>query len=472
MGSSTALRIKLDLNYCLATFLGKDSGLTATEWRKGRERLDKAHRVLEAERLANLQAWRQLPSDKALARRIAAHADEIARRFDNFVVLGIGGSALGNTMLHGALAHPFYNEDPKVRKGRPRIIVVDNVDPSLVEGLLETLNLKKTCFNVITKSGATAETMANFLIVRDRLRRNVARTWPKHIIATTDPSRGMLREAAEAEGYATYPVPPAVGGRFSVLSAVGLLSASVAGINIHSLLEGAARANRALRAFSPKKNPAYTFALAFYLFDRLKGVKINVLMPYSQRLVGLADWFRQLWAESLGKALDRGGRPSGVGLTPVSAVGATDQHSQLQLYAEGPQDKLVCFLTAKRPGAKVKVPRATGSLAGLDYLGGHSLGELLNAEALGTEAALAKAGRPSMRMTIPEVSPSALGELVIFFQVATACAGALYNVNPYDQPGVEAGKRATYGLMGRKGFEEEAEEVSRLEARKSSDYTI
>jgi glucose-6-phosphate isomerase len=375
-------------------------------------------------------------------------------------------------MLHGALAHPYYNEDPRIRKGRPRIVVVDNVDPTMIEGLLDTLNLKKTCFNVITKSGATAETMANFLIVRDRLRRSVGRSWPKHIIATTDPSRGLLREAAEAEGFETYPVPPAVGGRFSVLSAVGLLSAAVAGINIKGLLDGASRANRALKAMPPRENPAYAFSLACHLFDRLRDVRINVLMPYSQPLFGLSDWFCQLWAESLGKALDRRGKPAGVGLTPVKALGATDQHSQLQLYAEGPQDKLVCFLTVNEPGPKVRIPKAAGPLAGLAYLGGRTLGELLNAEALGTEVALARAGRPSMRLTIPRVKPGILGELIIFFQVATACAGALYNVNPYDQPGVEAGKRATYGLMGREGFAEEAAEVDRLETRKSSSFVL
>ncbi|MFB3073329.1 MAG: glucose-6-phosphate isomerase [bacterium] len=472
MAGAKTLKSRLDLNFCLATFLGKEAGLTAAEWRRGLGRLERAHRVLEAERLAGLQAWRKLPADKALARRITDHASALARRFEAFVVVGIGGSALGSTMLQTALAHPFYNEDRRLRKGRPRVFVADNVDPALIGGLLDTLDLKKTCFNVITKSGATAETMATYLIIRDRLRRRVGRRWPEHIIATTDPSRGYLREAAEAEGYATYPIPPAVGGRFSVLSAVGLLPAAVAGIDITALLSGAGRAERALSAMPPRENPAYGFALACYLFDRLRGVRINVLMPYSQPLKDLADWFRQLWAESLGKAVDRRGKPVGVGLTPVRALGATDQHSQLQLYAEGPHDKLVCFVTVEEAGRNLKIPRAAGPLAGLSYLGGESLGGLLNAEARGTEAALAKAARPSMRLTIPRVDPDTVGELILFFEVATACAGALYNINPYDQPGVEASKRATYGLMGREGFAEEAEEVSRLEARKLPDYVL
>ncbi|MEE9518923.1 MAG: glucose-6-phosphate isomerase [bacterium] len=472
MAGAKTLKSRLDLNFCLATFLGKEAGLTAAEWRKGLGSLERANRVLEAERLAGLQAWRKLPADKALARRITDHASALARRFESFVVVGIGGSALGSTMLRTALAHPFYNEDSRLRKGRPRVFVADNVDPALVGGLLDTLDLKKTCFNVITKSGATAETMATYLIIRDRLRRRVGRRWPEHIIATTDPKRGYLREAAEAEGYATYPIPPAVGGRFSVLSAVGLLPAAVAGIDITALLSGAGRAERALSAMPPRENPAYGFALACYLFDRLRGVRINVLMPYSQPLKDLADWFRQLWAESLGKAVDRRGKPVGVGLTPVRALGATDQHSQLQLYAEGPYDKLVCFVTVEEAGRNLKIPRAAGPLAGLSYLGGESLGGLLNAEARGTEAALAKAARPSMRLTIPRVDPDTVGELILFFEVATACAGALYNINPYDQPGVEASKRATYGLMGREGFAEEAEEVSRLEARKLPDYVL
>lgn len=472
MTGAPTLTSRLDLNLCFASFLGKEAGLTSAEWRRGLKRLERAHRVLEDERAGGLQAWRDLPADTALARRIRRHASALARRFETFVVVGIGGSALGNIMLQTALVHPFYNEDSRLRRGRPRIIVADNVDPALVAGMLDTVDLPKTCFNIITKSGATAETMATFLIIRDRLRRRVGRRWPEHVIATTDPTRGLLREAAGAEGYATYPIPQDVGGRFSVLSAVGLLSAAVAGIDISSLLGGAARADRALAALPPTENPAYAFALACHLFDRLRGVRMNVLMPYAQPLKDLADWFRQLWAESLGKAVDRRGRAVGVGLTPIRALGATDQHSQLQLYAEGPRDKLVCFVTVEEDGRRLAIPRPGGPLAALAYLGGKSLGGLLNAEARGTEAALAKAGRPSMRLTIPRVDPATVGELIIIFQVATACAGALYDINPYDQPGVEASKRATYGLMGREGFAEEAEEVARLEARKLPDYVL
>jgi glucose-6-phosphate isomerase len=426
--------------------------------------------VLDAERTAGLHAWRKLPSDRDLCRHLKEHAKALARKFDTFVVLGIGGSALGAIMLQRALLHPFYNEEPRLRRGRPRLFVVDNVDPELIAGLLDTLNLKTTCFNVITKSGATAETMANFLVLRDRLRRSVGPRWAEHLIATTDPSRGLLREAAQLEGYATYPIPPEVGGRFSVLSAVGLLAAAVAGVDIEALLDGAARAEQALGAMPPQRNPAYAFALVCYLFDRLRGVRINVLMPYAQALSGFADWFRQLWAESLGKALDRQGNPAGVGLTPIPALGATDQHSQLQLYTEGPPDKLICFLTVEEPAREVRIPRASGALAELSYLGGKTLGQLLRAEARATEAALARAGRPSMRLTIPRVCPETVGELILFFQIATACAGALYNINPYDQPGVEAGKRATYGLLGREGFAEEAHEVDRLDARRSQEY--
>ena len=388
-------------------------------------------------------------------RRISQFAETLGQAHDHVLVLGIGGSALGARALLTALRRPAWNEhSDEGRDFFPRLTILDNVDPTSVADALGRIDPRRVLVNVISKSGGTAETMAQYLVVRRWLDEALGPAAARHLVFTTDPEKGALRELSRRDGIAALDVPPPVGGRFSVLSPVGLLPAALVGIDIAGLLSGARAAVAAGEEPDLLKNPAALFAGLLHQADTELSARIHVLMPYSDRLRDLAEWFRQLWAESLGKRRDRTGREVFAGPTPVASVGATDQHSQVQLFAEGPFDKVITFLAVDDHGEDVAIPAATGLPADLAYLGGHTLGGLLRAEREATAAALASQGRMNATLRLPDLSPATIGELLMFFQVATGFAGAWYGVDPFDQPGVELGKILTYGAMGRSGFED------------------
>jgi glucose-6-phosphate isomerase len=282
-----------------------------------------------------------------------------------------------------------------------------------------------------------------------------------------------MRQIVNDEGFRDLPIPAGVGGRFSVLTPVGLFPAAAAGIDVEELLAGAAAMDERCRAASdPLADPALALAAVLWLLATRRRKSIVVLMAYSERLAATSDWFCQLWAESLGKAVDLAGRTVEWGQTPVRALGAADQHSQLQLYADGPRDKVVLFLRVEDHEASVDIPATYQDLESVGYLGGRSLGELLNAEQRATELALAKRGRPSATLTLPAVNGFTLGQLLYLFQVAVVATGALAGVDPFGQPGVEEGKRLTYGLMGRSGFEAGRAEVERWVERKDPRFIL
>jgi glucose-6-phosphate isomerase len=446
-------RLTLDCNNMFAARTA-GRGIDPGDLRALAERFPVIHADVQQRRHPGPLGFYQLPFEEQVVREIRRFADLAAPLFENVLVLGIGGSALGTLALRQALRPPFWNElDDERRENLPRLYVLDNVDPATIAPLLERLDLRRTFCNVISKSGATAETMAQFMIVRERLRALVGdEGLQQHLVFTTDPQKGVLRQLAQAEGITTLPVPPNVGGRFSVLSAVGLLPAALIGIDIEQLLAGAAAMIRRCDTDDLEHNPAALFAALQYLAHAERGAPIHVMMPYSDRLYGFADWFRQLWAESLGKRFATDGREVFTGPTPVKALGATDQHSQVQLYIEGPFDKTITLLTGGHE-QDLAIPAAYPSSPELGYLGGRTLGELLDAERNATAAALAASGRMNMSIHLERIDAHAVGELIMLLQVATVYAGALYGVDPLDQPGVELGKQLTYGLMGRAGFD-------------------
>jgi glucose-6-phosphate isomerase len=296
--------------------------------------------------------------------------------------------------------------------------------------------------------------MAQFLIVREQLQHAFedGDAYRGHLIFTTDPKKGVLREIANQEQIAVLPVPPDVGGRYSVLSAVGLLPAALVGIDITALLDGAAEMEERCRTDKLEDNPAALYGCLQYLAHTEHAAPIHVMMAYTDRLYLVADWFRQLWAESLGKRHARDGSDVFRGPTPVKALGATDQHSQVQLYMEGPFDKTLTFLSTQEFASDVEIPRIYENIDALAYLGGHSLAELLTAELRATRHALATNGRMNMTIELPAITAHTMGQLLMMLQIATVYAGALYDVDPFDQPGVELGKELTYGLMGRPGY--------------------
>ncbi len=448
-------RLTLDYGNMMAPRLG-GRGIDPATLDGLAERIRDLHGDIRRRRDSGELGFYGLLDRSELTGEIEAFADGPGQAFENVVVLGIGGSALGATSLLHALRGADWNErSAEDREHFPRLYVLDNVDPDTVGSLLDRIDVRRTLFNVVSKSGTTAETMAQFLVIRERLRE--ALDDPdgvrRHLLFTTDPEGGVLRKIADEEGVVTLPIPPSVGGRFSVFSAVGLLPAAMVGVDIEALLEGA-RAMDA-RCDSPElaENPAALFASLQWLAHGEAGAPIHVMMPYSDRLLSTADWFRQLWAESLGKRFSRGGDELFAGPTPVKALGATDQHSQVQLYIEGPFDKTITFLALGERARDLTIPGIYGEIDALGYLGGHTLGGLLDAERRATAAALAEQGRMNMTLTLPRLDEHALGQLLFMLEVATIYAGGLYDVDPLDQPGVELGKRLTYGLMGRPGAE-------------------
>lgn len=451
--------IVLDYNNMLSETLGVGYGIDPARLKSMAEPFRAAHADAARRRASGELGFYALPDEQETVRTIEAFAEGVGQTFSNVVILGIGGSALGTIALRTALLHPMWNElSDEERDFFPRLYVLDNIDPATIGPLLDRIDVRRTLFNVVSKSGGTAETMSQYLIVRGKLQEALGDGYVRHLLFTTDPAKGVLREIANAEGIATLPIPPTVGGRFSVLSAVGLLPAAMVGIDVSALLAGAAEMRDRCETDDLARNPAGAFAALQYLADTEKGANVHVMMPYSDLLRDVADWFRQLWAESLGKQRNRDGGEVFTGPTPVKALGATDQHSQVQEYVEGPFDKTITFLSARERGVDVEIPRLHADLAELGYLGGRTLGELLDTERLATEAALAKRGRMNMSIELPRVDAHALGGLFMLLQIATVYAGHFYGIDPMDQPGVELGKQLTYGIMGRKGHEAAREE--------------
>lgn len=414
------------------------------------------------------ERWRDLAHGATRDAHVSAVLRVVERsrgRFDNLVVLGIGGSALGNIALQGALNPATYNLLPGAQRPGPRLFVVDNVDPHYFGAVLRFCEseggLERTLFNVISKSGETAETAAQFMVVRALLREKLGPDYGRNVVAITDPEKGTMRKICEAERFTTLPVPDGVGGRFSVLSPVGLFSAALCGIDIHALLDGAASMDAPCSRETLHGNPAAMLATLLVELGSKKGKTCHVMMPYCNALYLLADWFRQLWAESLGKQTDQGGETVYAGFTPIKALGATDQHSQVQLYREGPNDKVFALLEVEDFGDHdAKIPSGLGVEA-LEYLEGKSMASLLNAEKRATEYALVESQRPNLTLRFPVVDAFHVGQFIYLWEMVTAYAGLMLNIDAYNQPAVETGKVATFGLMGRAGYEKHKAAVER-----------
>ena len=403
--------------------------------------------------------WMNLGYSEETAWYVKEYAALVRNRFDNILVLGIGGSALGGMAVTEALLKPYWNLlTPEQRDNYPRIFFLDNIDPDTMTALFDMLDWKKTLVNVITKSGDTAETMSQFLIVKDRLERELGDDYRKNIVATTDQRTGILRQISEQEGYKTFVVPDDVGGRFSVFSAVGLLPFALVGLDIDEITNGIKDMDLALKNTDINENIAAQNALIHYLMDTKLNKNLSVMMPYSSRLKYVSDWYVQLWAESLGKNENLNGEHVHIGPTPIKALGATDQHSQIQLYNEGPNDKVITFIRVGEFDNTLEIPKIF-EYTGIGYLGGKTINSLMNAEADSTKVSLSDYARPTVTITLPKVDGYNVAQLLYMLEVQTAIAGELYNINTFIQPGVEQAKNYTYALMGRVGYEDSAKSL-------------
>ena len=463
------MRLRVDYNNMMKPFVG-EHGLDEDDFKAYAQRFTAAAENMVTKR--DQMKWRELPHNQnEIVEQLLETAGYVRSNFNTFVVLGIGGSALGPIAVQQALSHLRYNDLPSEKRNGPKLYVEDNVDPERMASLLEILDLEHTCFNVITKSGSTSETMAQLLLFTSLLREKFADAWTKHVIATTDTAKGNLIKIAKENNLRTFYVPDGVGGRFSELCPVGLLAAAVCGIDIKEMLAGAAYMDKLSAEKDIRKNPAYMLAALEVMAMEKKGCNIGVMMPYADSLKYIADWYAQLWAESLGKNVDNEGRTIHAGQTPVKSLGVTDQHSQVQLYTEGPFDKVITILGVDSYRSEVTIPHAFDAIPDVAFLSGHSFNELIQTERFATEYALTKSGHINKTIIIPEVNAFTIGELLYMFEVQTAFAGELLNINTFNQPGVEEGKNATYAMLGKAGYEAKKSELDAV-PQKREEYTV
>ena len=377
------------------------------------------------------QGFYQIIDDVEMVQKIKDFAQKVEGKYKHIVVLAIGGSSLGTICLQQSLTHLYKPTSPTLH-------VLDNIDPAMISEIQDVIDYSKTLFIVVTKSGNTPEILAQYSYFKDQIdQKNLDAK--EHFVVITDQNEGQMREIAKAEDFQTFPVPQDVGGRFSVLTSVGLLPAALIGIDIEKLLQGAKKMRDAFLSSDFDTNLPYQLAQIQFLLYK-KGKNINVLMPYAQKLQRLSDWYRQLLAESIGKKFNDKKKEVYAGITPVNALGVTDQHSQSQLYNEGPNDKLIMFIEVENLGAEIKIP---GLKEGTENLNGITFNKLLATEKAATQDSFTKNDRPTLTINIDEITPYTLGELFLLFEGSIAFLGEFLGINAFDQPGVELSKVLT-----------------------------
>jgi glucose-6-phosphate isomerase len=422
-----------------AEVIGGANGLSAADLEAALPRAERAERSLVEAREEGLAGFLDTPLHGEMAEAVSAAADALRGRCAILVVCGMGGSALGARAILDALVPEGPVGLPGARPAdRPRILVLDTADPAVVAPLLDRLPPGATTWNFVSKSGRTLETLAVYGAVRARLEGSLGPAWRERVVVTTDPKAGPLREEAKRERLRSLEVPPSVGGRFSALSPVGLYPAAAAGVDVRALLRGASEAAAGFVSGDPSRNEALRLALWLVLLAERRGRRHHCLAPYSRGLAAAGEWWRQLWAESLGK--------EGRGFDATAAEGPALQHSLLQLWMQGPADKAVVFVEVEDPGADLVVD-APGP-PGAEFLARRTLGDAHRALAAGTAAGLAAAGRPVLRIRLPSLRPETLGAFLQLWMTAAALAGPMIGVSPFGQPGVEEGKRNAVALLG------------------------
>jgi glucose-6-phosphate isomerase len=447
------MRIQFDETNLLSDIAGKGNGVTRAEADRASGRALKALKSFRRQSEEGKYGFPHLPFQNAVVKSIGEYASSLHGTYDTVCLVGIGGSALGAWALDCGIRGPHPVQGAFTAE-HPRLVILDNVDPAFTEAALASMDPAKTLVVVVAKSGGTAETVGTFLIVREWLAQAMSADHAARIAAVTTDGKGDLFALAQQQGYRTFFIPENVGGRFSVLSPVGLVPAALIGIDIRKLTRGAARMTHSCWQEDLGENVALRAALYHWLVWTKHAKPIQVAFPYSNHLWGTAFWFRQLWAESLGKARNRKGELIHTGQTPVAALGTTDQHSQVQLYIEGPNDKLFTFWAVKDFGAKGAIPKTKFNLPAFDALAGQSLTKLIHAERRATAAAMAENGRPNCTFTLDRVDEEHLGAFLQLLEFETAFMGELLDINAFDQEGVELGKKFTFALMGRPGYDE------------------
>lgn len=457
--------LSLDYTNCLAEAIGATHGLTKSEVDTLVAKFPKHHENVDELRKNGESSFFDLPYQDTgeLKALIKKHHG----RWQNLVVIAIGGSCLSPQSLLGALGHSAFNQlEGKARQGAPRVFFAANPDPRHLTELFEVLDLRKTLFQVTSKTGATTETMAMYLWLQDLLKKKLGKSaLARQVVIITDRDKSPFAEIAKHEKIATLHVPTNLAGRFGVLGNTGLFVAGLCGIGIDALLAGAAEMDKRCRHGDAFKNPAYMHSLVHYLLTRKRRKTIHVMFSFSNRLHAVGEWYSHLCAVSLGKMLNRRGKAVHVGPTPIAALGSFDQHGQMQLFAEGPFDKVVTFVTVKDHGAKLVAPTAYPKLEGAAFLGGADFATILEHGHIGAEQHITASGRPNMTIQLERVDEGSVGGLYYLLQLSTAMSAELYGIDPFDQPGVEHGKHAAFAQFNRAGFEDLAKRLKEYRTR-------
>lgn len=387
----------------------------------------------------SLDEKRSIPQVKSLAKNIAA-------KYENVLVLGIGGSALGAKAVIQYLKGPLYNQ---VKQGHPRLFILDNIDPVLVKYYEDVIDIGRTLIIYVSKSGSTPETAALFIHFYNRFKEAGGDT--ADIVICCDPGDNGINKIAKSIGCHLLHIPHDLPGRYSVLSSVGFLPSEIVGIDSGELLEGAQIMHQAIIDARPEQNALFTLGVSLFELA-LKGKSIHVLFNYSSLLFEFGLWFVQLWAESLGKKQSLANNAVNAGTTPLTCLGATDQHSILQLFKEGPADKVFGFIKINNVPDGITFTNEFPTEKEYSYFAGRTMQEQLHIEQLATEMSLVKDGKPCYTINLKDVSAKTLGGLFYFYEALVVFTANLWQVNPYDQPGVEEGKNITYSLMGRQDY--------------------
>ncbi len=393
--------------------------------------------------------WVNLPRDydKAEFDQVKKSAEKIREDSDVLIVIGIGGSYLGSKAAIEMMTHTFYNNLSKDKRGGPEIYFLgQNISGDYLHHVLDVIKGKDVSVNVISKSGTTTEPAVAFRIMKSFLEDKYGKEEAaKRIYATTDKSRGALKSLANEEGYETFVVPDDVGGRFTVLTPVGLLPIAVAGINIDKIMQGAEKAMNDYSGDSVITNECYQYAAARHVLY-LQGKAIEILVNYEPQLTYFSEWWKQLFGESHGK--------DHKGIFPASVNFSSDLHSMGQFIQDGTRNIFETVINVKNPNSSFTIEKNEDNLDGLNFLAGKTMDEVNKNAFKGTLLAHVDGGVPNIILDLEDKNEESFGYMVYFFELANAIGGYMLGINPFDQPGVEDYKKNMFALLGKPGFEE------------------
>ncbi len=458
------MAITLDFTNCLAEAIGATHGLTKPEVDTLVAKFPKHHENIDEVRANGESAFFDLPYQDTT--EVKALIKKHTGKWENLVLVGIGGSVLAPRTLFKALTHCQHNLlDPKVRKG-PRVFFLQNPDPKTATELFDTLDLKKTLFLVVARTGVTPETMGMFLWMMEVIRKKVSKTAPvEQVIIATEPTKSPFMEIAKLEKLQTLVTPMNLTGRYAIMGPQSLFMAGLIGLSIDKLLAGGAEMDKKCRHGDPYKNPAYMHSLVHYLLTRKRRKTMHVTFSFSDRVHAIGEWYNHFCSVSLGKMLNRKGKAVHVGPSPVAGLGTFDNNGQQQLFAEGPFDKVITFVTVKDHGASCIIPAGYPKIEAVAYLKDANFTQLMDHGYLAAEQAVTASGRPNVTLIMDAVDEAHIGGLAYTFMLSAAMSAELYGINPFDQPAVEHCKAASFALQGRAGFEDLAKRLRDYKAK-------